>query len=154
NDLVYWYQCADVKIDALEGMPPAYQMAVSDVDFVAYEATLIHRDPQRGRTNRVYVQVHNRGIQAADVTVKILYANATANLPNLPADFWTAFPGDTANISVWTPIGTAQTRNIKPGLPSILEWDWIPPMATAQHSCVLVVCDAATDPIPAANKVF
>jgi photosystem II stability/assembly factor-like uncharacterized protein len=154
NDLVYWYQCADAKIDALEGAPPAYQMPVNAVDFVAYEATLIHRDPQRGRTNRVYVQVHNRGIQAADVNVKILFADATAQLPDLPADFWTAFPGNSANISVWTPIGATQTVNVKPGLPSILEWDWVPPMATAQHSCLLVVCDSAADPIPAANKVF
>jgi photosystem II stability/assembly factor-like uncharacterized protein len=154
NDLIYWYQCADVKIDAQEGSPPSYQMAVSGVDFVAYEATVTHRDPQRGRTNRVYVQVHNRGIQAANVTVKILYADATAQLPDLPADFWTAFPGNTANINVWTPIGNAQTVNVKAGLPSVLEWDWIPPMTTAQHSCVLVVCDSVADPIPAANKVF
>jgi hypothetical protein len=74
--------------------------------------------------------------------------------PTFPADFWTSFPGNSANISVWTPIGNAQTVNVKPGLPSILEWDWAPPVATAQHSCVLVVCDSTADSIPAANKVF
>src|SRR5262249_22753957 len=56
NDPVYWWQCADAKIDAMEGSPAAFQFAVSDVDFVTYEASLAHRNPQRGRINRVYVQ--------------------------------------------------------------------------------------------------
>jgi hypothetical protein len=154
NDPVYWWQCADAKIDAMEGSPLAYQMPVADVDFVTYEATLSHRDPQRGRTNRVYVQVHNRGIQPANVTVKILFADATAFLPDLPMDFWTAFPGNSANTTVWTPIGTAQTLSVKPGLPTVFEWDWVPPMSAAEHSCLLVVCDSPSDPIPAASKVF
>jgi hypothetical protein len=154
NDQVYWWQCADAKVDAMEGSPPSFQFAISDVDFVTYEATLSHRDPQRGRTNRIYVQAHNRGIQAADVTVKILYADATANLPDLPADFWTAFPGNTAVTTVWTPIGNAQTLNVKSGIPTVYEWDWIPPMSIAEHSCLLVVCDSPADPIPAASKVF
>src|SRR5207247_8777851 len=78
NDLVYWWQCSDAKIDAPEGSPPDFQMPISDVDFVAYEATLSHRNPQRGRVNRVYVQVHNRVIQSASVTMKILFADATS----------------------------------------------------------------------------
>jgi photosystem II stability/assembly factor-like uncharacterized protein len=154
NDLVYWWQCADAKIDAMEGSPASFQFAVSDVDFVTYEATLTHRDPQRGRTNRVYVQAHNRGIQAASVTVKILYADATAAVPDLPADFWTAFPGNSADTSIWTPIGSAQTLTVNPGMPTIYEWDWNPPLSAAQHSCLLVICDSPADPIPAANKVF
>jgi photosystem II stability/assembly factor-like uncharacterized protein len=154
NDLVYWWQCADAKIDAMEGSPPSFQFAVSAVDFVTYEATLTHRNPQRGRINRVYVQAHNRGIQAANVTVKILYADATAFLPDLPADFWAAFPGNSADTSIWTPIGSAQTLNVKPGMPTIYEWDWNPPLSAAQHSCLLVICDSPTDPVPVASKVF
>src|SRR5262249_41351525 len=46
------------------------------------------------------------------------------------------------------------TLNVKPGMPTIFEWDWNPPLSAAQHSCLLVICDSPTDPIPAANKVF
>ena len=49
------------------------------------------------------------------MTAKILYADATPHLPDLPADFWTAFPGNTADISVWTPIASAQTVNVNDG---------------------------------------
>jgi hypothetical protein len=154
NDPVYWWQCADAKIDAIEGSPPSFQFDVSDVDFVTYEASLIHRNPQRGRINHVYVQVHNRGIQTADVTVKIFYTDATALLPDLPADFWAAFPGDSADTTIWTPIGSAKNLNVKPGMPTIYEWDWDPPLFAAEHTCLLVVCDSPTDPILASNKVF
>jgi hypothetical protein len=86
--------------------------------------------------------------------VKILYADATALLPDLPADFWTAFPGNSADTSLWMPIGRAQPLNVKPGMPTICEWDWNPPLSAAEHSCMLVICDSPTDPIPAQNKVF
>jgi hypothetical protein len=156
GDSLAWYMCADIKVDALEGSPPAYQMNVADVDYVAFESKLGHRNPQRGQVNRVYVQVHNRGIQAASsVTVKILYADATAGLPPLPADFWTAFPGNSADTSIWTPIGSAQTiTSLAPAEPAVLEWDWNTPISAADHSCLLAVIDSPTDPIPAVNKVF
>ena len=139
-----------------EGSPPAYQTSlVGDVDYVFFESKLGHRNPQRGVVNRVYVQVHNRGIQdAQNVVVKLLSADATAGAPNLPPDFWTAFPGDPAG-GLWTSIGAAQIIPvIKPTEPAILEWDWTPPMSIAQHSCLLVVIDNAADPIPPANKGF
>jgi photosystem II stability/assembly factor-like uncharacterized protein len=156
GDPVWWWQCVDIKIDALEGAPPAYQMSVADVNYVAFESKLEHRNPQRGQVNRVYVQVHNRGIQpATDVTVKILYANASAGLPNLPSDFWTAFPGNSSSTLLWTPIGAAQViPSLPPDEPTILEWEWSTPMSAADHSCILVVIDSPTNPIPAMNKVF
>lgn len=156
NSPQFWWMCVDAKIDALEGTPLAYQMAVSAVDYVAFEAKLQHRQPQRGRVNRVYVQVHNRGYQpAANVTVKIMYADASASLPPLPGDFWTNFPADPGSTAVWHPIGSAKTIPVvEPLTPSIVEWDWTPPTTTATHSCLLVVIDCAADPIPAVNKVF
>jgi hypothetical protein len=155
DDVLNWWMCADVKVDALEGAPPAYQMAIADVDYVAFESKLAHRNPQRGQVNRVYVQVHNRGIQAGPVTVKILYANASAGLPPLPADFWTAFPGNSTDTSNWMPIGAALTvAAVSPTEPSVLEWDWTTPVGAADHSCLLVVVESPSDPIPAASKVF
>jgi photosystem II stability/assembly factor-like uncharacterized protein len=156
GDPLSWSQCADIKIDALEGLIPAYQMNVADVDYAAFESKLVHRNPRRGTINRVYIQVHNRGIQpATNVTVKILYADASAGLPDLPSDFWTAFPGDSTDTSHWQPIGTAQViPSILPTQPAILEWEWNIPTTAADQSCLLVVTDCADDPIQAANKVL
>jgi len=162
GDPMWWWQCADIKVDALEGgipeyhIPDAYQMKVDEVDYVAFESRLEHRNPKPGRLNRVYVQIHNRGIQASpDVTVKMLYADAAAGLPDLPLDFWTAFPADSANTSSWKPIGTAQTIPLlSPTEPVVLEWEWSTPMTAADHSCLLVVMDCPSDPIPVANKVL
>lgn len=149
----YWWTCADIKVDALEGVVPAYQMPVAAVDYVAFESQLQHRNAQRGRVNRVYVQVHNRGIQAAaNVTVKVYFADASAGLPPLPSDFWTAFP---PSGSAWTAIGPAQTIALLSNtIPAILEWDWSTPISAADHTCLLVVVDSPADPIPAANNVF
>lgn len=156
GDLQYFWMCADIKIDALEGTVPSYQMSVADVDYVAFESKLQHRQPQRTKVNRVYVQLHNRGFQpGTNVRVKILWAEASAGLPNLPPDFWTAFPNDSSNTTLWHPIGTAQTiASFTPGIPVVLEWDWTPPATAFEHSCIIVVMDSVSDPIPPGNKVF
>jgi hypothetical protein len=121
---------------------------VDDVDYVAFESKLAHRNPQRGNVNR--------GIKpAVNVTVKILYADASAGLPNLPADFWTAFPGDSTDTTHWKPIGAAKViASLSPTEPAVLELDWSTPQSAADHSCLLVVTDCIDDPIPAASKVF
>ena len=100
------------------------------------------------------MQVHNRGIAPGDLTVKILHTDATSGLPPLPSDFWTAFPGNSASTAVWTPIGIAQAETVGTVETVMFEWDWTPPMSTAQYSCVLVVADCAQDPIPASSKTF
>jgi photosystem II stability/assembly factor-like uncharacterized protein len=155
GDALWWWMCADVKVDAPSPITHTYQLPVAAVDYLAFETKLAHRDPQRTVVNRVYVQIHNRGIRpATNVTVKILYADASPGLPNLPSNFWTAFPGD-GNTTFWKPIGAAQTiPSISPTRPAILEWDWVPPASAAQHSCLLVVTDCADNPIPPSNKVF
>ena len=152
---LWWWMCADVKVDAPAPVTHTYQLPVAAVDYLAFETKLEHRNPQRGALNRVYVHVNNRGIQAAgSVTVKILYADASPGLPNLPANFWTAFPGN-GTTTVWKPIGAAKTiSNLSPKRPQVLEWDWTPPAAAATHSCLLVVVESTDDPIPAASKVF
>jgi hypothetical protein len=153
---LWWWMCADAKVDSLEGMPPDYQLPVAQVDYVAFESRLVHRNPKRGEVNRVYVQVHNRGLSlAAGVVVKALYAAATPSLPNLPADFWTQFPGDSLDpASEWHPIGTFKTAPpVLPTQPLVLEWDWTPPLSQPEHTCLLVVVDSPADPIPTASRV-
>jgi hypothetical protein len=148
GDPLFWWNCADVKVDSpLGGL---YQMPVASVDYVAFETetALEHRNPQRGTLNRVYVQVHNRGVLPASmVVVKILYADATMGLPDLPSDFWTAFPGDFSMPSPWAPIGAPQIiASLRPEHPAVLEWDWTPSMSSAAHTCLLVVASCVEDP--------
>lgn len=150
GDPVFWWQCADIKTDSDAG---GYQMPVSNVDFVAFESELINQDPIRNHVNHVFAQVHNRGIAPGDVTVKLFYADASGGLPPLQSDFWNVFPGD-PSAGDWKPIGAAQTMTVKPGEPTVFEWDWTPPSTAAQHSCLLVVCDSSADPIPSASKVL
>jgi hypothetical protein len=130
-------------------------MPVSAVDYLAFETALAHRDAQKTVTNRVYAQIHNRGIQAAtNVTVKLLFCDASPGVPNLPANFWTAWP-DGWTQGPWFAVGPAKViPSISPTRPEILEWDWVPPASPNQHFCMLMVCDCASDPIPAASKVF
>ena len=156
SDQLWWWQCADIKVDALEGAVPSYQMPVSAVDYVAFESKLQHRNAQRGKINRVYVQVHQRGFApGANVTVKLLYADASAGLPLLPSDFWTAFPNNSSNTTNWKPIGTAQVIPLlSPTEPIILEWDWNTPATAADHTCLLVIMDSPSNSIPAGSKVF
>jgi hypothetical protein len=147
--------CADIKVDALEGPSPAYQMNVAEVDYAAFEARLYHRNPRRGQVNRVYVQINNRGIKpASQVSVKLLYAKSAESLPALPADFWSAFPNDSAHTSVWKPIGAAKLVPTVSHLePLILSWDWSTPEDAPERSCLLVVVDCAADPIPPGNRI-
>jgi photosystem II stability/assembly factor-like uncharacterized protein len=155
DPLAHW-QCADIKVDAVEGSPPSYQLPVADVRYAAFESRLVHRSPARGQVGRVYVQVRNRGSNPAmTVRVKILWAAATLGLPALPADFWTAFPADAADTTNWHPIGAAKVLpTLAPFEPQILEWDWLVADSAPEHSCLLVVMESASDPIPAANKLL
>lgn len=156
TDNLYWWQSTDIKVDAPTSASGGFQFPVADVDFVTYETALQHDNPDKGNVNRVYVRVQNRGTgPAANVTVKVHFAGASAGLPNLPADFWTQFPNDSAMSSPWSAIGPAQTIPVlEPTRPVILEWDWNPPVSADTHSCMMVVMDSGSDPIPAANKVF
>jgi len=162
GDPMWWWQCADIKIDAPKIVIPEglilddFQMKVGEVDYVAFERWLEHRNPFPGRINRVYVQIHNRGVQVAhDVTVKVFYTDATAGLPDLPPDFWTAFPADFAPSSSWKPIGRAQTiPSLSPTEPAVLEWGWNTPVTSTDHFCYLIVMDCPSDPILEANKVL
>ncbi len=105
NDTCCWWHCADIKTDA----PPAWQLLPGEANYLNFETRLVDEDPEKGNQNRVYVQVHNRGpLPAANVTVKIMVAGASAGLPDLPADFWTAWPNSAGDAN-WTPVGAPQT---------------------------------------------
>ena len=151
NDPCYWWQCADIKTDA----PPTWQLQPAEVNYLTFETKLVHEHPEKGDQNRVYVQVHNRGpVAATNVTVKIMTAGASAGLPDLPSDFWSAWPNSAGDAN-WSPVGAPQTiATLEPLRPTVLQWDWTPAPAADSHSCMLVVIDSPSDPVPAATKAI
>ncbi len=151
NDTCYWWHCADIKTDA----PPNWQLQPSDVNYLNFETKLTHENPEKGNQNRVYVQVHNRGpLPAENVTVKVMTAGASAGLPDLPADFWSAWPNSAGDAN-WTPVGTPKNlTTLEPLRPTVLQWDWTPPASADAHSCMLVVIDSLSDPVPASTKTL
>jgi len=143
----HWHS-VDIKVDAPE---PDYQTPSAIGDYVAFESDLEHRNTRRNRTNRFYVQVHNRGIsKATNVQVRAFFANASAGLPTLPADFWSSgkpFTGDPSGTD-WTPIGpTKVIPELEPAEPGIVEWDWFVPDTAATHSCLLAFATCTEDPL-------
>jgi hypothetical protein len=84
-----------------------------------------------------------------------LYADSPASLPSLPTDFWTAFPNNSSDTTVWRPIGNSRVvPSVSPQEPVVVEWDWTTPTAAADPTCLLVVMDCAADPLPAGNKIL
>ena len=137
----------DIKVD---GPEPNFQTASPVSDYVAF-ASLQHRTARRARSNRFYVQVHNRGVNVAhNVQVRGFFAAASAGLPPLPSDFWTGgrpFIG-TPSGPAWTPVGSTVTLgDLEPGEPGIAEWDWFVPASAPAHSCLLAVATCTEDPI-------
>jgi hypothetical protein len=141
------WQSEDIKVD---GQEPNFQTTNAVDNYVGF-ASLQHRTARRNRTNRFYVQVHNRGVNVAhNVQVRGFFAPASAGLPPLPADFWTGgrpFSG-TPSGPDWAPVGAAiNLGDLEPGEPGLAEWDWFIPNSAPQHSCLLAVTTCTEDPI-------
>jgi hypothetical protein len=159
NERAYHWQSADIKVDA-----PPFQTVDPLVDGVEFDnpvhrmipfgpgypietvAGITHENPIRSVVNRVYVQAHNRGPNAASaVDVRLLWADAGAALPPLPGDFWTGFAGDSYAQTVWHLIGKQQIPTLAPGVPRVLRFDWTPPATTSDHVCLLALLDSPDD---------
>jgi len=150
---VFWWQCPDLKVDS-----PTFQTPdIGDDDPVVFEddhgvaaAGLIDQSPQRGMEARVYVRVHNGGTAAAtSVHIKVFYIAAAMSWPDLPVGFWTGIPANTLPAgSPWQAIASHQTvAQIDPGRSAIVAFQWSVPGDAPDHVTLLVVIDAANDPI-------
>ncbi|MFJ7159980.1 WD40/YVTN/BNR-like repeat-containing protein [Streptomyces sp. NPDC101118] len=150
---MWWWQSPDILVDAPQ---PGYQTPSPVGDYVAL-ARLAHRTARRTAVNRFYVQVHNRGVRAAtNVRVRAFLADASANLPPLPTDFWSngkPFAADPVSAS-YTPLGPVRTiARLEAAEPGVVEWDFLIPSTAAAHSCILAVVSCDEDPI-AAGEIF
>ncbi len=152
-----WFQCRDIKVDS-----PSFQTAVaSDVDFevfgddeslidggLQFAAGLKHENPQRNKTVRVFVQVHNRGVNpATNVVTKVFFAASSLAPPNLPAGFWTNFPNNVLpSGSAWQPIAPHQTiASIGPGESQIVAFEWLVPVTAPSATSMLAIITADND---------
>jgi hypothetical protein len=149
-DATVWeghWKSQDIKVDAPQ---PGFQTPGAIDNYVDF-ATLQHRTARRNRSNRFYVQVHNRGVSVAhSVRVRAFFAPTSPGLPPLPSDFWTGgrpFAGTPMGPD-WTPVGaTIDLGDLQPGEPGVAEWDWLIPSSAPRHSCLLAVATCNEDPI-------
>lgn len=154
-----------IKVDVPSSMG-TYQTPTDQINFFQFVDTIVDGsggvatvDPMVGVAhNRVYVEVHNRGVTPADnVRVMLLLANASAGLPNLPA-------GYQANVQAGTPISTADwhtvgfqiLNDLRVGFPKIASFDlpstMLPPptgLPGNAHQCLLALLHSSADPFTA-----
>jgi hypothetical protein len=149
----FWWQCQDIKVDS-----PSFQNpSASAVDFEFFEddhgifaAGLKDENPQRNRTVRVFVQLHNRGIHAAtNVAVKIFFAASAVALPNLPTGFWNGFPNNVLPpTSPWQQISPHKlVDTIDSGGTRIVAFDWTVPANAPTNISLLAIISADNDPL-------
>ena len=153
---------ADLKVDndSFKYLPPftgGFNKPDSTIDFTSGGAIdyigfhdIKAPGPRKGADSRVYLQVNNRGPQPATaVQARLFWANKSGSaFPDLPADFWTKFPGaDPADTSKWHPIGPAQTiSKLLPAEPQILTFTW-PSDGIDDPVGVLAVITSPDDPL-------
>jgi hypothetical protein len=158
---VLHYLSRNIKVDV--PTPAGYQTPTSAIDFLVFNDVIVDgsqatatMDPALGTVvNRVYVEVHNRGIvEATSARVMLLLANASMGLPNLPAGF-------EANVQSGTPIATGSWQTVgvqtltrlRAGFPLVAAFNLpstiLPPPASLpgqSHHCLLALIHSAQDP--------
>ncbi|MCB0642620.1 MAG: hypothetical protein KDC44_13315, partial [Phaeodactylibacter sp.] len=157
GNVVRFYKSADIKVDAppfdtVDALTDGVEFDNPDHPFGAVYIESIdgieHNQPIRTQINRVYLQIHNRGWQTANsVTVKLLWADAGAGLPALPADYWSNWSGDGFDQTNWHPLGTTTITNLEPNVPVVLSRNWTPPASVSTHVCLLAMLDSPQDPL-------
>jgi hypothetical protein len=107
---------------------------------------------------RVYVQVHNRGVARADgVRVMLLAAHPSVGLPPLPEDTAERLHrGEPVETDAWRTIGIATLDDLRAGMPHIAAFEMTcahrPPPATLaseNRPTLLALIDHDRDPYPA-----
>jgi hypothetical protein len=156
--VVHW-ESPNIKVDV--PTPAGYQTPTSAIDFYQFVdliqdgsggvATL---DPASGTVvNRVYVEVHNRGIVAAStVQVMLLLCDASPGLPALPAGYAANVQAGTAVGGSFTLVGVKTVSNLRAGVPQVVEFPlpstMLPPPASLpgdSHYCLLALLHSPQD---------
>jgi hypothetical protein len=160
--LVYHWQSPNIKVD-----PPSsagtYQLTKS-INFWQFVDQLVDGsdgtatiDSSLGTAiNRVYVEVHNRGVTpGTNVQVMLLLANASAGLLAAPlpsgyaSNVQSGTPISNAN---WQTVGIANIPTVTVGLPEVIEFNlpstMLPPpssLPAQNHYCLLAILNHPSD---------
>ncbi len=161
---VFWWESPDIKVDSPTFLTPD----LDDVDFELFEDDQSMPDDgiefsrglysdvvQRGQLSRVYVQVHNRGLQSAhQVDVRVFVTPASATFPDLPDSFWDNFPENRVSAgSPWQPIGPHKTiPAIPPGGSRVIGFEWQLPSTLANNVTLFAISSAANDSMEATER--
>jgi len=95
-----YYKSVDMKLD----VEPFQANPITAAEFAALSA----EEPEIGKPMRVHVRLRNRGPYTIEsVNLKLLKAVVGDDYPELPTDFWTAFPGTHTAASEWQSSGDA-----------------------------------------------
>ena len=156
------WESPNIKVD-----PPAsngtYQTGTS-INFFDFVDTLVDGsdgvatvDSSTGTAiNRVYVEVHNRGVLTADgVLVTLLITNASASLSATPLPMGyasNAQNGIPINTSTWKTVGIKTINGLRVGLPQVVEFDLPSTLLPApsslpgqSHYCLLALLHHTSD---------
>jgi hypothetical protein len=156
------WNSANIKVD-VPSSTGSYQTPSTNIDFFQFIDTIVDgsgnvatRDPSTGTVvNRVYVEVHNRGITTADnVRVMLLLTDASTTLPALPMGYQSNVTSGTAiNTAQWRTVGFRTLNGIRAGLPKVAEFDlpstMLPPPSSLpgrSHYCLVAIVHSVDDP--------
>lgn len=159
---VWHYRGPDIKVD-VPSATGTYQTPTDQINFFQFVDKIVDGsggvaavDPALGVAhNRVYVQVHNRGVTPANnVQVMVLLANASAGLPNLPAGYEANVQAGTAiSTPHWQTVGFQTLNDLRVGFPQVAAFDLpstlLPPPASLAgnaHFCLLALLHSPDDP--------
>jgi hypothetical protein len=129
----------DVRVAA-----PPFADVEGSIDSAEFDEMVVNVVPVAGVKNPVFVQVHTAGHvdNLADVRVQLYFADAPNEppaVPDLQADFWTAFPGDPP-AGAWRKAATEFVRGLGPAQPVVARLEWIPPLDVGPQVALLAVC--------------
>lgn len=100
------YRSVDIKID----VDPFQPQATTPEQF----EQLTHEEPEVGKRSRVYVRLRNRGAETVpSATLKLIWAIVDDSYPDLPTDFWTAFPASHTDLTHWQPLVAVTTKDVE-----------------------------------------
>jgi hypothetical protein len=157
---VWHFQSRNIKVDV--PTPGGYQTKTSDIDFVVFNdiikdgsGQIATMDPTVGTVvNRVYVEIHNRGIvEAANVQVMLLLGNASTALPALPPGYEASIQsGIPISTALWQTVGIKTVSNLSVAFPQVVAFKLpstiLPPPASLpgqSHYCLLALLHSPQD---------
>lgn len=129
------FNSPDIRVDTPDPANGRLRQArnlnfVDFIDRLTDQSNAVATHPTARFNNRVHVQVHNRGVLAANsVTVTLLIAPATGALPNptvplLPADYTQRIQSrESISNNDWRTVGSVSVHNVGVSYPQVASFD-------------------------------